>query len=694
MGILKMGDAEKKQEERMEFRRIGGSCQPMIRNAGDLRRLLELDEAHWALNSVGIAALQGDPQFYRFLDEDGNGQIRSDEVKRAVGWFLSRLKEFSGFERQSDVLELDAIDDSTPAGMELRDAARLVLANLGCGNDKELSLEQIRNDRQIVACALRNGDGVIPPEAAETPETTGLAAAVIRYAGSVKDVSGADGANEAMLDQFLAAATAFLEWTDAPAKDPALLLPFGSDTVAGYARFTALEKELDNYFLACGIRRFRPRAAGESAKTETAVDPFDPQAVHDFFTTAPVAEPRPDGTLDFAGKLNPLKAEPLSGFPELAWAHEFFQKETVLTAAEWKRLKERFAPYAEWLASKPNSIFDGCDPEQLQRWTSEEAVGALRKMIAADLAAAPRIEACERLHKLILFQRYLRGFLNNFVNLSCLFNPGEPSPLQAGKLVMDGRCFTLVSIVANPAEHKSVVQLSDICVIYLDAASGKAGAAPPLKLAAAITSGNIRNFFPNKHGLFFSADGEVRDAKITEIIRQPVSVSEALRMPFYKCGEFIGNQAGRLFSEKSAATQKQLATDFNAAASGKAAELRPAVASGPMLLMGGGIGLAALGSAIAFIVKSLANISIWNILAVLAGIVLVFGGPVVAISLVKLYRRNLSRFLEANGCAVNRPMRLTRRMGAIFSFVPPVPKSNYLHRDPGNRFRKSRSRKA
>ena len=113
-----------------------------------------------------------------------------------------------------------------------------------------------------------------------------------------------------------------------------------------------------------------------------------------------------------------------------------------------------------------------------------------------------------------------------------------------------------------------------------------------------------------------------------------------------------------------------------------------------MLLMGGGIGIAALGSSIAFIVKQLANVSIWNVLAVLLGIILIFGGPVVAVSLVKLYRRNLSRFLEANGYAVNRPMRLSRRMGAIFTFVPPIPNSNYIRRDLVDLFNKpSRSSK-
>ena len=60
------------------------------------------------------------------------------------------------------------------------------------------------------------------------------------------------------------------------------------------------------------------------------------------------------------------------------------------------------------------------------------------------------------------------------------------------------------------------------------------------------------------------------------------------------------------------------------------------------------------------------------------GILLIFGGPVVIISLVKLYCRDLSRFLEATGCAVNRRMRMSRKMGKIFTFLPPMPEGKKI----------------
>lgn len=687
--------AEQTAPHRLEFRRIGGSYQPLIRNAGDLKLLLALDEAHWALNSISVTSMRCDEQFLAFLDDDLNGQIRTEEVKRAVLWFLGLLRDFRGFEEGSDTLLLSAINDSTPEGGRLLDAARLVLTNLGAEELDRITLAQIRNDKEIIACARRNGDGVIPPEAADTPEAAELIEAAMKAFGSIRDASGSEGIDGTILDSFANAATAYLAWADAPAKSPETLLPFGDDTAAAYEKFRVVAADIDNYFIACEALNFSSESPQRLGKVENTIDLLNNPAIRDFFASAPPAEPNREEVLDFSARLNPLRRDALLAFAEDVHLKQFLDG-SKLPARTWAGIKEKFAPYASWLAARPEDHSGGADLETLRRLTEPERIAQLREMIEADLAVAPRIGACEQLHKLILFQNCLKEFLNNFVNLSSLFNPEMPSLLQAGKLVMDGMCLSLCTTVQNLAEHKNIVQRSNICVIYLDAATGTPDAVRTMKLAVAVTSRNINNFFIGKHGIFFAPDGTLWDAKITDLVQQPVSISEALRMPFYKFGEFIANQADRFFSTKSIEAQKQLETNLTTAAN--AATTAPAAAaapkpqtpavSGSMMLMGGGIGIAALGSSIAFIVKQLANVSVWNVIAVLIGIVLVFGGPVVVVSLVKLYRRNLSRFLEANGVAVNRPMRLSRRMGTIFTFVPTIPKSTYLKRDLVNFFSK------
>ena len=93
-----------------------------------------------------------------------------------------------------------------------------------------------------------------------------------------------------------------------------------------------------------------------------------------------------------------------------------------------------------------------------------------------------------------------------------------------------------------------------------------------------------------------------------------------------------------------------------------------------MLLAGGGIGIAAIGSSIALLTKTIHEASPWTLPLIIIGVILVFGGPAVVISLIKLYKRNIGSFLEAGNAAVNHPMRMSRKLGKVFCASPKRPK--------------------
>ena len=101
------------------FRRIGGAGQLALRDIDDLPHVLELDEAHWALTGIDIDFLRTDRQFLDFIDEDHNGIIQADEVKRAVAWFLAHIRPEARPELGSPELRLDSIDVSAPEGAAL-----------------------------------------------------------------------------------------------------------------------------------------------------------------------------------------------------------------------------------------------------------------------------------------------------------------------------------------------------------------------------------------------------------------------------------------------------------------------------------------------------------------------------------------------------------------------------------------------
>lgn len=689
----------------MMFRRIGGAGQLALRDIDDLPHVLELDEAHWALTGIDIDFLRTDRQFLDFIDEDHNGIIQADEVKRAVAWFLAHIRPEARPELGSPELRLDSIDVSAPEGAALFAAARVVLRNLGIPDSPVLSLSQIRNDDGILSNACCNGDGVITPgcftgdcrEGAsaipENPHLAEIVSRIMEIIGSCRDLTGAEGINRELLDSFRSGAEQYLSWYEAPENRPELLRPCGERTADFAAAVENLQERIDRYFLHCAALDFLPGLSCRPPLVEGDGDVPESAPMQELLEKLPIATPRPDRVLDFSAPLNPLYEKELHALAAHPAMAEFLTG-SVLSEAMWRRLTSLLAPCLEWKNAEPDKAYEKIEPAILKQWLTDGSLEELRRRIDEDLTIARELTAYHSLIKLTLFQQYLLEFLNNYVSLGALFNPRAASMLQTGKLVMNGRHYTFATPVKNLAEHKRIATMSDICVLYVEATTGRTENARRMTLAVAVTSGNIRNLFIGKHGIFYAVDGSVWDARIIDLIQQPVSISEALKMPFFRFGEFVAKLADRFFSTKSTEVQKTLEKTITTGAvltppaPAPAAKPQTPAVSGSMMLMGGGIGIAAIGSSVAFIIKSLQNISILNVLAVLLGIILIFGGPMVVISLVKLYRRNISRFLEANSCAVNRPMRLSRKLGLVFTFAPPLPRAGLLKEDLVDLFRK------
>lgn len=89
--------------------------------------------------------------------------------------------------------------------------------------------------------------------------------------------------------------------------------------------------------------------------------------------------------------------------------------------------------------------------------------------------------------------------------------------------------------------------------------------------------------------------------------------------------------------------------------------------------MGAGVAVAALGSALAYITKTLAQTH-WLaiVIGVLAAILLVML-PTLIVASLKLRRRDLSAILEGSGWAINARMRLTTKQGRFFTERPRYP---------------------
>ena len=64
-------------ETPQEFRFIGGAWQPIVENFEQLKAVLELDEAWFAITGIDITSLRADQKFLAYLDSDKNGKIRT-----------------------------------------------------------------------------------------------------------------------------------------------------------------------------------------------------------------------------------------------------------------------------------------------------------------------------------------------------------------------------------------------------------------------------------------------------------------------------------------------------------------------------------------------------------------------------------------------------------------------------------------
>ena len=680
----------KAKKQRVPFRLIGGSRQMLISKGEDLRVIANMDVAHWTMTGTQTDSLVCNKDFLAAMDTDQNNRIRCDEVKSALNWIFARLKDLGGFARKSDSIRLADLNLDTAEGKTMYDAIQVALANLGCPDAKEISFSQISDHEKLVSVALQNGDGVIPPEPVEKedPFAADCIRSIIKLTGSKKDLSGSDGIDKELLTEFEKLASDYLVWIGEYDAAPEKMLPYGEKTGALFNAMTAIAEKTDSFFRSAATLRFGNVSRGASGTL--AYDPLAPETVSTFLEKSPIANPAE--TIELvrgSDTLNPLWREKVKAFFDALDAAEGAPV-AKLNVDSWNALKAKLAPYGSWSARKNTDIFDKFDRNLLRAYAEKNTYALLHKLIENDVAVSADLANCKEVRKLILFQQYMLDFLNNFVCLHNLFNPELPSMIQVGKLVMDGRMFTLCTLVPNYAEHKKIVMESDICVMYLDVTRKAGNEQKSMKLAVAVTSGHVRNIFVGKCGVFFTDDGAVWDAKIFDFVRQPVSIPEAIKEPFYKFAEFVQRQADKLFATRSKNYETNVGNSIQAhaqpatpAVPGKPAPPPPPATapaqpgapgmSGPMMLLSGGIGIAALGSAFAFMASSLQGISFSTIICVLLGIMLIFGGPIILISLIKLFNRNLSRFFEANGNAINMKMRLSLKMGRLFTFVPKIP---------------------
>jgi len=654
----------------VRFARYGRTYQLLIQNAQDLQDVLRLDESLWVATSAPIKAFRCDEQFLKLVDTDHDARIHTEELKAAISWLLERLADVSMLPEGRDELPLSAIGTDTPEGKALVDSARYVLQCQGAAPES-ISLGQVRRFQASVKARPLNGDGVLVPAAAEDPELRLFIEDVLRCTEPVQDASGQPGITAAHVQKFLDAAARYLAWREKgripPGAERTDLMPLGESTPRAYALYRAHADKVESFFARCRLLAFDARAAAQLGPRDeelASLDASDPAAVEEFLLRAPIAEPNAQGALPLReDALNPAYRSWTGALKEQVLRPALGDVPDALTEEAWREVERFFAPYAAYLAAREGAEVERVPPERLERYRDGDFARRTAALLEADRKVAAVMAGVRQLEQLLLYHQNLMRLANNFVSFPELYDRDRRALFEAGSCVMDGRWFNLAVPVDDPAAHKQMARQSSFFTMYLEVT----GAAPEerFQVAMPVTAGTRGNLQVGKRGVFFDVRGREYVARIVDILEQPISLQEALVAPFVRIGRFL---AGKIESLAGTA-EKQLerGIEGTAAVIARPPTAAPTASQRAGMFVGVSVALAALSSALAFIVKTLTGLKLHQIALGVLGVALVVMVPVSIVALVKLRRRDLSALLEGCGWAINARMRLTRAQGRFFS---------------------------
>ncbi|MHB1358186.1 MAG: hypothetical protein ACYCWC_01230 [Rhodocyclaceae bacterium] len=589
------------------FFRAGGFDQPRIDTPADLLAIGALDQKLWVALSCPVTGSEFDRRTLALLDSDNDGHIRAPELIAAVTW----------------------------AGERLSDPAPLLGKGAGVPGVPLTAIKADDAEGALIAAAARE---------------------VLAESGGAAVTAEAASAAQA---RFAEKAVAAWEASGAAAR------PLGAATGDAYAALTAVAAKVDDYFTRCQLAAFDGRAtdllnASEDALKALAGTTLSPQS--ELIAALPLAKVGAGGTAagrhaantgTAAGRnaANTGAVLPLSAGANPAWADAIaalrdqvvtplIGARDLLTADEWQTLKDKFAPYAAWLAAKPDAA-----------------------------AMGDGVLALERLAR---YCRDLMSLANNFVAFKDFYTHQGKALFQIGTLYLDGRACELTVAVNDPGKHAALAALSRLCLVYCDCARG----AEKLSIAAAFTAGDSDQLMVGRNGVFYDRQGNDWDATITRIIDHPISLRQAFWSPYKKLARLVSEQLQKFAAGKAGAVDGKLL-----AVAGKAAETPAKIPPPPFdvgkfagIFAAIGLAVGAIGTALAATLTGLLGLKAWQLPLVLAGVLLMISGPAVAMAWFKLRSRNLGPLLDANGWAVNARARINIPFGTSLTQLAALPK--------------------
>lgn len=672
------------QSQPFWFKRYGRTYHLKIENAEALAQVLELDEAHWVATNAPIETINTDSVFLDLFDVDKDGRIRTAEVKQGIRWLFDHLQDTSGVRPGNTTLDIAAIRVDAPQGKRIHRSAMKIFIRKRSSAPPGVTLEEVRRIKKKEEEGGIDKPGLVLPTAAPDDQLREFLEDIIATVGGEPHPGGASGVTRECLEQFLQEIRTYHDWliqADLPEdQSSSPVMPFGRETPAFYTLFSRLREKIDQYFALCNVMYISPAIADHVRQRELQRNELDfsnAHAVTMFLAEAPLAQPAASDVLDFETTINPHYAEDLDQFRTKVLSLILGSTPKDLSSKQWGSVKERFISYQNWFDSKPEVKVESLSSDKLRRYLDNaHNIAAVHRLIQESYKTAFVLDNIRLVEKLILYQAYMIPFVNSFVSFPQLYDPNDRALFEMGTLIMDGRHFTLGVRVPDREQHIKFSDASNIFVLYVEISAHEGE--PLYEIAVPVTSGMRGNLQVNKRGIFKDIHGRDLHAEVVRIVENPISFFEAISAPFQRLGRAITIK----LDEISSKAEEKLEVMSTKAMTTVGAELKKQEAKVPAkrttqttggLLAGGGIAIAALSSSIAFITKTLSDLSWITVLGGLFAAAMAVMLPTAFVAYLKLAKRDLSAILEGSGWGINARMKLTHKQALTFTLKPPYP---------------------
>lgn len=664
----------KEKKYKWNFVNVGGSARVRINSGEDIAHLAELDPKMWTVLSCPTTGLEIDDKSLKYMDCDGDGKLRINDVISVSQWIMSMLKDKDLILKGSNSIDINDINTDDVNGKKLFSSAKQILENLG-KEGTVISLSDTADITAIFAKTRFNGDGVITEASTDDADLKATITAAVTTTAGVADRSGAQGVNAELIESFYKNLNDYVAWCDAKVE-----APFGDNTDAVINAYNALDAKVKDFFMRSKLAAFSPNSMASLDIQTSRIDAISAENLstkNDEIAAYPLTHITGKSEIDINAAINPVWDNNFNTIKSLA----LDASKTVITEKDWAEIGGKFAAYQAWRNAKAGAAVESLGIDAIKNFIAQDKKAELLDLVAQDAALKEESDNIEMVDKFLYIFRDFYKLLKNFVTFNDFYNKDNDvkAIFQCGTLIIDQRACKFCMRVNDTAKHSASAAPSGMYLVYCDCTTKSKPA--KLQIVAAMTVGDIGALTVGKNGIFYDNDGLEWDAVITKIIDNPINISQSFWSPYRRMATAIENLINKSAADKDAKMMANATANINAAPAKTADPKAAAVAAPPFdiakfagIFAAIGMAVGMIGTALASIFKGLFALKWWQLIILFVGIILVISGPAMVMAWMKLRRRNIAPLLNANGWAINSNAKISIPFGETLTEIAKYPK--------------------